>query len=115
MVYVTWGWALFWWASAVFSALVIFNIAASLLYSIVYPVGRRVVDAKIDNYLVVTVGTPSVLPSLREVVDNLKRLGLRFVVSSNPLPPEGEDVLLVPREEDRAKYRSIRWFVKNCS
>ena len=31
---------MFWWASAVFSALVIFNIAASLLYPIVYPVGR---------------------------------------------------------------------------
>jgi hypothetical protein len=30
-------------------------------YSIVYPVGRRVVDAKINNYLVVAVGTPSVL------------------------------------------------------
>jgi cellulose synthase/poly-beta-1,6-N-acetylglucosamine synthase-like glycosyltransferase len=111
-----WVWALFWWVSAVFSALVIFNIAASLLYPIVYPVGRRVGDDKIDNYLVVvvTVGTPSVLPSLREVVDNLKRLGLRFViVSSNPLPLEGVDVLLVPREEDGTKYRAIRWFVKN--
>jgi hypothetical protein len=85
-------------------------------YSIVYPVGRRVVDAKIDNHLVVAVGTPSVLSCFHGVVDNLKRLGLRFVVvSSNPLPPEGEDVLLVPREEDRAKYRAIRRFVKNCS
>ena len=52
MVYLMWIWALFWWASTVFSALVIFNIS----YSIVYPAGRQVVDAKIDNYMVVAGG-----------------------------------------------------------
>jgi hypothetical protein len=62
-----WVWSLFWWTSAVFSALVIFNIAASLLYPIVYPAAG---DAKIDNYLNVTVRTPSVSPSLREAVDS---------------------------------------------
>jgi hypothetical protein len=116
MAHAIWVWALFWWASTVFSALVIFNIAASLLYPIVYPMGRRVGDAKIDNYLVVvvTVGTPSVLPSLREVVDNLERLGLRFVIVSwNPLPLEGVDVLLVPWEGGGTKYGAIRWFVKS--
>jgi hypothetical protein len=74
-------------------------------YSIVYPVGRRVVDAKIDNYLVVAVGTPSVLSCFHGVVDNLERLGLRFVIVSwNPLPLEGVDVLLVPWEGDGTKY-----------
>jgi hypothetical protein len=87
-----------------------------VLYPIVYPMGRRVGDAKIDYYLVVvvTVGTPSVLPSLREVVDNLERLGLRFVIVSwNPLPLEGVDVLLVPWEGGGTKYGAIRWFVKS--
>jgi hypothetical protein len=113
-----WVWALFWWASAVFSALVIFNIAASLLYPIVYPVGRRAGDAKIDNYLVVVVavGTPSVLLCFHGVVDNLKRLGLRFVIVSwNPLPLNGVDVLLGPWEGDGTKYGVIGWFVKNCA
>ena len=59
--------------------------------------GRRVVDAKIDNYLVVAVWTPSVLSCFHGVVDNLERLGLRFVIVSwNPLPLNGVDVLLVP-------------------
>ena len=68
-------------------------------YSIVYPVDRRVADAKTDNYLVVAVGTPSVLSCFHAVVDNLERLGLRFVIVSwNPLPLEGVYVLLVPWE-----------------
>jgi hypothetical protein len=82
-------------------------------YSIVYPVGRRVVDAKIDNYLVVAVGMPSVLSCFHGVVDNLERLGLRFIaVSSNPLPLEGVDVLLVPWEGVGLSMGAIRWFVK---
>jgi len=85
-------------------------------YSIVYPVGRRVVDAKIDNYLVVAVGTPSVLSCLHGVVDNLRRLGLRFaIVSWNPLPLDGVDVLLGPWEGGGTKYGVIGWFVKNCA
>lgn len=83
-------------------------------YSIVYPVGRLVVDAKIDNHLVVAVWTPSVLSCFHGVVDNLERLGLRFVIVSwNPLPLNGVDVLLVPWEGDGTKYGAIRWFVKS--
>jgi hypothetical protein len=48
------------------------------------------------------------------VVDNLERLGLRFVIVSwNLLPLGGVDVLLVPWEGDGTKYGAIRWFVKS--
>ncbi|MFN3803455.1 MAG: glycosyltransferase family 2 protein [Pyrobaculum sp.] len=66
-----------------------------------------------ENYLVVvvTVGTPKVLPALRETVTRLEQLGLRYVVvSSNVLP--FRNVILVPREEDGSKYRAVLYFVK---
>ena len=75
--------------------------------------GRQVVDAQFDNYLVVAGGMPSVLSCFHGVVDNRERLGLRFVIVSwNPLPLNGVDVLLVPWEGDGTKYGAIRWFVK---
>lgn len=59
-------------------------------------------------------GTPSVLSCFHGVVDNLERLGLRFVIVSwNPLPLVGVDVLLVPWEWGGTKYGAVRWFVKS--
>jgi hypothetical protein len=77
------------WLGLVLVGVVIFNLAASLLYVVIHPVRRRVGSERIRNYLVVvvTVGTQSVLPSLREVIEHLRRLNLKFVVvSSNPMP-----------------------------
>ena len=111
-----WVWSLFWWVGLVFSLFVIFNLAASLLYVVIHPVRRRIGNERIDNYLVVvvTVGTQNVLPSLREVIEHLRGLNLKFVVvSSNPLPFVGVPTLIVPRAEDGTKYRAIRWFVRN--
>ena len=64
-----------------------------------------------DNYLVVvvTVGTEKVLPTLRETVAQLLRLGLRYVVvSSKPL--DMPNVLVVPKDQDGTKYKAVRWF-----
>ena len=111
-----WIWNLFWWVGLVFSLFVMFNLATSLLYTVIHPVRRRIEKERISNYLVVvvTVGSQSVLPSLREVIEHLRKLNLKFVVvSSNPLPFEGVSVLIVPKSEDGTKYRAIRWFVKN--
>ena len=64
-----------------------------------------------DNCLVVvvTVGTERVLPTLRETVAQLLRLGLRYVVvSSRPL--DMPNVLVVPKDQDGTKYKAVRWF-----
>ena len=74
-----WIWNLFWWVGLVFSLFVMFNLAASLLYTVIHPVGRRIGKERISNYLVVvvTVGSQSVLPSLREVIEHLRKLNLK--------------------------------------
>jgi hypothetical protein len=111
-----WLWGLFWWVGLVFSSFAIFNLVASFLYVVIHPTRRRIESERISNYLVVvvTVGTQSVLPSLREVIERLRKLNLRFVVvSSNPLPFEDAPTLIVPRKEDGTKYRAIKWFVRN--
>jgi cellulose synthase/poly-beta-1,6-N-acetylglucosamine synthase-like glycosyltransferase len=93
-----------------------FSLTASLLYTVIHPVRRRIESERIRNYLVVvvTVGSQSVLPSLHEVISHLKMLNLRFVVvSSNPLPFEDVPTLIVPKSEDGTKYKAIKWFVRN--
>lgn len=111
-----WIWNLFWWVGLVFSLFVMFSLATSLLYTVIHPVRRRIGKERISNYLVVvvTVGSQSVLPSLREVIEHLRKLNLKFVVvSSNPLPFGDTPVLIVPKSEDGTKYRAIKWFVRN--
>lgn len=63
--------------------------------------------------VIVTVGDERVLNSLKEVIENVKKLNLDYVVlSSNPIHFE-KNVIVVPREEDGNKHRAIKYFVKN--
>lgn len=69
--------------------------------------------ATVDNYIVVvvTVGDSRVFSTLIETVEQLERLGLRYVVlTSTPLPLS--KAIVVPPEEDGSKYRAIKWFVE---
>lgn len=68
--------------------------------------------AKNVKCVIVTVGNEKVLPSLIDVVSQMRRLGLDYViVSSNRL--QFDNVIVVPREEDGNKYKAIKYFVKN--
>jgi len=62
--------------------------------------------------VVVTVGDERVFNSVREVIEQLDRLKLDYIIlSSNPLP--FKNVIVVPRSEDGNKYRAIKYLVKN--